>query len=189
MSLKQTSFNFDFSDEPSKPIEKVVVATEEIVVDKEPIEVDLIPVSSQSNSNDVVIKKSTRGRMKLSDMAAEVDKVVIPDDEELFSKRYYSIGAVTEMFKVNHSLLRFWENEFDMIKPKKNGKGDRLFKADDVKNVQVIYHLLREKKYTIEGAKDYLRNNKKSTEKFEVINQLQQLKQFLLQITADLQKV
>ena len=57
------------------------------------------------------------------------------------------------MFKVNISLVRFWENEFDILKPKKNGKGDRLFRPEDVKNLNLIYHLLREKKYTIDGAK------------------------------------
>lgn len=113
----------------------------------------------------------------------------IPEDDKLYTKRYYSIGEVAAMFKVNTSLIRFWENEFEFIKPHKTGKGDRLFTGDDVKNIHLIYHLLREKKYTIEGAKDYLRNNKKSSEKFEVINQLQQLKQFLLQITTDLKKV
>lgn len=112
----------------------------------------------------------------------------VQDGEQVFTKRYYSIGEVAAIFKVNTSLIRFWESEFDSIKPHKNGKGDRLFTADDVKNIQIIYNLLKEKKYTIEGAKDYLQNNKKSTEKFEVINQLQQLKQFLQKITSDLQK-
>jgi DNA-binding transcriptional MerR regulator len=112
----------------------------------------------------------------------------VPEDEQLYTKRYYSIGEVAAMFKVNTSLIRFWESEFDTIKPHKNGKGDRLFTADDVKNIQLIYNLLKEKKYTIEGAKDYLQNHKKSTEKFEVINQLQLLKQFLQKITLDLKK-
>jgi DNA-binding transcriptional MerR regulator len=133
-------------------------------------------------------RKSNKN-IKVTEDKSENYNPEIPEDDKLYTKRYYSIGEVALMFKVNTSLIRYWENEFDNIKPHKNGKGDRLFKADDVKNVQLIYHLLREKKYTIEGAKDYLRNNKKSTEKFEVINQLQQLKQFLLQITTDLQKV
>jgi DNA-binding transcriptional MerR regulator len=70
------------------------------------------------------------------------------------------MGAVTEMFNVNHSLLRFWENEFDILKPKKNPKGNRLFRPEDVKNIKLIYHLLRERKYTIEGAKEYLKSSK-----------------------------
>jgi DNA-binding transcriptional MerR regulator/FtsZ-binding cell division protein ZapB len=132
--------------------------------------------------------RKTNKTVKLSDENLTNQNPEIPEDEKLYTKRYYSIGEVASMFKVNTSLIRFWENEFEFIKPHKTGKGDRLFTGDDVKNIQLIYHLLREKKYTIEGAKDYLRNNKKSSEKFEVINQLQQLKQFLLQITVDLKK-
>ncbi len=95
-------------------------------------------------------------------MNASVDLVDIPEDEILFQKSYYSIGSVAQMFKVNQSLLRFWENEFDILKPKKNGKGDRLFRPEDIKNLQLIYHLLREKKYTIEGAKEFLKRSKKA---------------------------
>lgn len=135
--------------------------------------------------------RKTTKKTKVAKTLTENTNNAIPDfsqDEQLYTKRYYSIGEVAAMFKVNTSLIRFWESEFDSIKPHKNGKGDRLFTANDVKNIQLIYNLLKEKKYTIEGAKDYLQNHKKSTEKFEVINQLQQLKQFLQKITLDLKK-
>lgn len=131
-------------------------------------------------------KKNTRGRMKLSDMDGVVDLVEVPDDEQLFQKRYYNIGAVSDMFKVNVSLIRFWENEFDILKPKKNGKGDRLFRPEDIKNLQLIYHLLREKKYTIEGARDFLKKNKKNSETFAVIESLKKTKAFLLELKANL---
>ena len=131
-------------------------------------------------------KKSTRGRMKLSEMDILVDLVDVPADEVLFQKRYYNIGAVSEMFKVNISLIRFWENEFDVLKPKKNGKGDRLFRPEDIKNLQLIYHLLREKKYTIEGAKDFLKKNKKADESFAVIDSLKKIKSFLLELKSNL---
>ena len=131
-------------------------------------------------------KKSTRGRIKLSEMDVLVDLVDVPEDELLFQKRYYSIGAVSEMFKVNISLIRFWENEFDILKPKKNGKGDRLFRPEDIKNLQLIYHLLREKKYTIEGAKDFLKKNKKAEENFTVIDSLKKMKTFLLDLKSNL---
>jgi DNA-binding transcriptional MerR regulator len=131
-------------------------------------------------------KKNTRGRMKLSDMDLVVDLVEVPDDELLFQKRYYSIGAVSDMFKVNVSLIRFWENEFDILKPKKNGKGDRLFRPEDIKSLQLIYHLLREKKYTIEGARDFLKKNKKNSETLVVIESLKKTKAFLLQLKASL---
>jgi len=90
------------------------------------------------------------------------------------------------MFKLNASLIRYWENEFDILKPKKNAKGDRHFRPEDVKNLKLIYHLLRERKYTIEGAKEFLKSNKTAVEKFEIINSLQKLKSFLLELKASL---
>ena len=127
-----------------------------------------------------------RGRMSLKDMEAGVDLIEVPDDEVLFSKMYYSMSVVADMFKVNQSLIRFWENEFDILKPKKNGKGDRLFRPEDVKNLKLIYHLLRERKYTIEGAKEFLKKNKSADEKFMMIESLKKLKVFLNELKANL---
>ena len=101
-------------------------------------------------------------------------------------KQYYAIGEVSQMFKVNASLLRFWESEFDIIKPRKNKKGDRHFRPVDIKNLQLIYDLLRRRKLTIDGAKDFLKNNKKSQERFNMIQSLQKIKGFLLEIKASL---
>lgn len=131
-------------------------------------------------------KPKTRGRKSIKEMSMEADLPEIPEDEILFTKQYYGIGEVASMFKVNTSLLRYWESEFDILKPRKNGKGDRFFRPEDVKNLQIIHHLLRQKKFTIEGAKEYLRNNKKSKEKFEMVRQLEQLKRFLLEMKAGL---
>ena len=130
--------------------------------------------------------KSTRGRKSIKQVEAEADLIEIPEDEILFQKQYYSMGEVAEMFRVNHSLLRFWENEFDIIQPKKNRKGDRYFRPIDIKNLHLIYHLLRQRKYTIEGAKDFLKNGKKAEEKFATIRKLQQVKDFLLELKASL---
>ena len=110
----------------------------------------------------------------------------IPEDEILFKKTYYSIGDVSKMFNENASLIRYWENEFDILKPKKNAKGDRFFRPEDVKNLKLIHHLLRERKYTIEGAKEFLKNNKTAAEKFEMIRSLQKLKSFLNELKASL---
>ena len=123
--------------------------------------------------------------MKLSDMNAVADLIEVPEDEILFKKSYYSIGAVSKMFKVNISLIRFWENEFEILKPKKNAKGDRHFRPEDVKNLKLIYHLLRERKYTIEGAKEFLKKNKKATENFIMIEALQKIKLFLNELKAN----
>ena len=130
--------------------------------------------------------KSTRGRKSIREMSAEADLPEVPEDNILYSKQYYGIGEVASMFKVNTSLIRYWESEFDILKPRKNGKGDRFFRPDDIKNLQIIYHLLRQKKYTIEGAKDHLKNNKKSKENFEMVKQLEQLKRFLTEMKTGL---
>lgn len=148
----------------------------------EPEEKIVVTKSSPKNTE----RKSTRGRMKLADMDVMVDLVEVPEDEILFQKRYYGIGEVSAMFKVNISLIRFWENEFDILKPKKNGKGDRLFRPEDVKSLQLIYHLLREKKYSIAGAKDFLKKNKKNEEAFAMIETLKKTKAFLLDLKANL---
>ena len=130
--------------------------------------------------------KSTRGRKALKDIEAEIELVEVPEDEVLFQKQYYSIGEVANMFKVNTSLIRFWENEFDILEPRKNRKGDRFFKPSDVKNLQMIHDLLRRRKFTIEGAKDFLKKKKQGKEKNELVLSLQKLRSFLLQLKANL---
>jgi DNA-binding transcriptional MerR regulator len=177
------------AEEPILFEEATVITVEAEVRDlafmvEEPAEAVLVRNASKTGNNPA--KKNTRGRMKLSDMDGVVDLVEVPEDEQLFQKRYYNIGVVSEMFKVNVSLIRFWENEFDILKPKKNGKGDRLFRPEDIKNLQLIYHLLREKKYTIEGARDFLKKNKKNSETFAVIESLKKTKAFLLELKANL---
>ena len=102
-------------------------------------------------------------------------------------KIYYSIGEIAKLLKVNNSLIRFWEKEFDIIKPKKNSRGNRIFTKNDVSNLQLIYHLLKEKKYTIKGAKKKIRDNKDGVKKnFEVIQNLQNIRQKLAEIRDQL---
>jgi DNA-binding transcriptional MerR regulator len=93
---------------------------------------------------------------------------------------------VAAMFGVNNSLLRFWENEFDILEPRKNRKGDRFFKPSDIKNLQLIYDLLRRRKFTIEGAKEYLKKNQQAEERYTMIESLQKIKSFLLELKASL---
>jgi len=103
------------------------------------------------------------------------------------SKLYYSIGEVAKMFEVNTSLIRFWEKEFEIIQPKKNKKGNRLFTKRDIDNFHIIFHLVKEKGFTLEGAKKKLKNNKKETiESAEVVNSLQKIKSFLLELKNEL---
>ena len=131
---------------------------------------------------------SKRGRKSLKDIAAEADLIEIPADEVLFTKQYYSIGEVANMFRMNPSLIRTWSNEFEgMLQPRKNRKGDRYFRPEDVKFLHLIYHLIRVRKFTMEGAREHLRLQKKKTEKqFEIIQSLQQFKSFLLELRSNL---
>lgn len=95
-------------------------------------------------------------------------------------KLYYTIGEVAKMFKVNTSLIRYWEKEFDIIKPHKNKKGNRLFTPQDVNNFHIIYHLVKERGMTLAGAKKKLKENKDDAEhNFEVVKKLKDIKQLL----------
>lgn len=106
---------------------------------------------------------------------------------ELPEKRYFKIGEVARAFNVNASLIRFWENEFDVIKPKKNAKGNRLFTQDDIKNLQMIYHLVKEKGFTLEGAKNKLKEDpEKTISNHEIIIRLDSIKNELIQIKNQL---
>lgn len=148
--------------------------------------------SQKKNENKKIVPQSSgalkpkRGRKSLKEMGLDADLIEIPADEILFQKQYYSIGDVAAMFKENTSLIRYWENEFTILKPKKNQKGDRFFRPEDVKNLKMIYHLLRERKYTIEGAKEFLKNNKAAGEKHEMLESLQKIKSFLLELKNNL---
>jgi DNA-binding transcriptional MerR regulator len=177
MALQQIAL-FAFDDEPviKQPEPKAVVVEKPVLEKPEPEKI------KAKGDN----KKLTRGRVSLKEKESGADLIEIPEDAVLFEKKYYAIGIVANMFKVNQSLLRYWENEFDILKPRKNGKGDRLFRPEDIKNLKLIYHLLRERKYTLEGAKDFLKQHKRADEKFALIESLKKLKGFLHELKADL---
>ena len=102
-------------------------------------------------------------------------------------KRYYSIGEVAKAFKVNTSLIRFWEKEFDVIKPKKNAKGNRKFTPEDIKNLELIYHLVKERGFTLEGAKTHLKEEKQKTlSNFDIVRKLEKIKTSLINIKNQL---
>jgi DNA-binding transcriptional MerR regulator len=157
---------FDFSDEDDKPVQKEFLSGK-------PIE---LPVKKE---------KSNRGRKSQKDFNEEVDRVSVPPDEVLFQKQYYGIGDVADMFGVNGSLLRYWEEAFGM-KLRKNRKGDRFFRPEDIKQLQLIHDLLRRRKFTIEGAKDYLKKGQQADEKYVLIQSLQRMRSFLLELKAHL---
>lgn len=130
---------------------------------------------------------SKRGRKSFASMDADLHTLNIPASEELVKKLYYPIGEVATWFNVNTSLIRYWEKEFKQLQPRKTRKGDRLFRAQDIEFLRQLYFLLREKKYSIEGAKTYLKNNKEKAEKdIAVLNSLKNIKQFLVSLKESL---
>ena len=132
------------------------------------------------------LKKAKTVRPEAVKKITDITMLDIPEDSILYSKQYYPIGEVAAMFRVNISLIRFWENEFDILKPRKNRKGDRFFRPDDVKNLKLIYFLLKERKYTISGAKSFIKSGKKVNERFEAIESLKNIRAMLLELKAGL---
>ena len=115
---------------------------------------------------------------------------MVPYKEPVIEKVFYQIGEVAEMFSVKQSLIRFWEQEFDIIKPKKNKKGNRLFTKQDIENIRLIFHLVKEKGMTLNGAKQKLKVNIDDTSKnFEAIKKLQLIKEQLLEIKNELEQL
>lgn len=103
--------------------------------------------------------------------------------EKEIEKLYYSIGEVAEMFSVAPSLIRFWESEFEIIQPKKNRKGNRQFTKEDIDNVKLIYHLVKEKGFTLTGAKEMVKNDTIALRgKMEMIDSLKRVRKFLVEL-------
>jgi DNA-binding transcriptional MerR regulator len=106
---------------------------------------------------------------------------------DLPTKRYYRIGEIAKAFNVNASLIRFWDKEFEALKPKKNAKGNRRFTPEDVENLKLIYNLVKERGYTLDGAKTYLEEqDQKSLNNFDIITKLERVKNELIKIKEQL---
>jgi DNA-binding transcriptional MerR regulator len=164
MAKEEVQITFDFSDE--KESKKEFLSGQPVQPSKK--------------------EKRTRGRKKINEWDTLEKPIEVPEDDVLFQKAYYGIGEVAQMFGLNISQVRYWENEFDILEPKKNRKGDRYFRPVDVKNLQLIHDLIRRRKFTLEGAKDFLKKNKRGKEKHEMIASLQKIKTFLLELKANL---
>jgi len=177
--LAQITFDFvpEEIENTSNDTSAVIVEEKEQPV-KEPV---VVP-----KEEPVISPAGKRGRRSLKEIGINADLINIPPDDILFQKQYYSIGEVAAMFRENQSLIRYWETEFDILQPRKNRKGDRFFRPIDIKNLVMIYDLLRRRKFTIEGAKDYLKKNKKADEKFAMIQSLEKIRGFLLELKANL---
>ena len=181
--LAQITFDFVATEET----ENTPVATSPVIVEKKIANKMKDPaVIKKDVKQEPVSASGKRGRRSLKEIAINADLINIPPDDILFQKQYYSIGDVAVMFRENQSLIRYWETEFDILQPRKNRKGDRFFRPIDIKNLVLIYDLLRRRKFTIEGAKDYLKKNKKAEEKFAMMQSLEKIKGFLLELKANL---
>ena len=111
----------------------------------------------------------------------------MPYKEKEITKLYYPIGEVAQMFDVNTSMIRFYEKEFDILQPKKNAKGNRLFRPEDVENLKIIFNLIKDKGFTLQGAKDYMKSNKDEiVENQKIIDSLEKLKSFMLTLNEQL---
>lgn len=112
----------------------------------------------------------------------------MPYKEKEIEKLYYSIGEVADMFGVSKSLIRFWETEFDILKPRKNTKGNRLFTKKDIDNLKVIYHLVKEKGFTLDGARKKLKETQpeKLESNVDVSEKLKSLRAFLVELNKQI---
>ena len=111
----------------------------------------------------------------------------MPYKEKVIEKKYYSIGEVAEMLNVATSLIRFWETEFDIIKPKKNRKGNRQFTKEDIENIKLIYHLVKDRGYTLQGAKVLLKSSSSPLKsKMSDIDSLKKVRSFLVELKNQL---
>jgi DNA-binding transcriptional MerR regulator len=190
MGKPLSQITFDFSSEEEKDVKitghEMPEDQQETMVQEE-IDPRLEPEDAVTTVVEALEKRrSPRGRLSLKEIHLNADLIQIPPDEILFQKQYYSIGEVSKWFRVNQSLIRYWETEFDILEPRKNRKGDRFFRPIDVKNLVLIHDLLRRRKFTIEGAKDFLKKNKKVDEKFKMIKSLEKIKSFFNELKASL---
>lgn len=111
----------------------------------------------------------------------------MPKLKKNIDKLFYSIGEVAKKYNVNVSLIRFWEKEFDILKPKKNKKGNRMFTKKDMENLDVIFHLVKERGFTLEGAKKKLKENKQDTiDNITIVNKLKEIRTFLTDLREEL---
>ena len=111
----------------------------------------------------------------------------MPYKEKEIEKQYYTIGEVATMFDVAPSLIRFWETEFEQIRPKKNKKGNRQYTPKDIETLRTIYHLVKERGYTIQGPREVMKNKPvQSKDKMEIIESLEKVKTFLQGIKEQL---
>ena len=103
--------------------------------------------------------------------------------EKIIEKKYYTIGDVAEIFGVATSLIRFWETQFEIIKPHKNKKGNRVYTKEDIEDLRIVYYYVKEKGYTLDGAKEMIKLDKsQNLDKIEIVRSLESVRDFLLEL-------
>lgn len=113
----------------------------------------------------------------------------MPYKEKNIEKSYYSIGEVAELLQVSASLIRFWETEFDQLQPRKNRKGNRMYSKADLDTLKAIYHLVKERGFTLKGAREKLKSKPEKIDKEVAMREsLLRLKAFLIELKTDLEE-
>lgn len=190
MAKPLTQITFSFGDEDTliapPPVAKLKAIRPKKSAPAPVVVEDPIEMNSPRLGQNPSATPGKRGRRSLQENAANVDRIEVPADEELFKKQYYSIGEVARMFQEKQSLIRYWATEFDVLQPRKNRKGDRFFRPVDIKNLVLIYDLLRRRKFTIDGARDYLKKGAQAEQRMAAIQSLKQIRQFFLELKANL---
>lgn len=113
----------------------------------------------------------------------------MPYKKPVIEKIFFSIGEVASMIDENPSLIRYWENQFDALKPQKNKKGTRLFTKEDIETIKLIHHLVKQRGLTLKGAQQKLKENREETiHNYEIVKRLQKIKDELIAIRDELQE-
>lgn len=181
--------------QPSLPAEGTGLLDEEVLEDTPAMPPAMVAPAAGTASADIAFEPfATASAAPVSDeetsavASAEAtgNGPQIPPDEILYKRQYYTMRETAAMLGISHSMLRHWENEFDVLQPRKNRKGDRYFRPIDIKNLHLIYNLLKVRKFTMDGAREYLRQHNKALDTFELVQKLEKLKTFLNELKANL---
>lgn len=181
--------------QPTLPEEVPGLVEEELLIDTPAMSPAIVAPAAGTSSPAIAFEPGTAD--STASVAEEEASAVVlteatgdgpqlPPDEILFKRQYYSMRETAGMFGISHSMLRYWENEFDVLQPRKNRKGDRYFRPIDIKNLHLIYNLLKVRKFTMDGAREYLRHHNKALDTFELVQKLEKLKTFLNELKATL---
>jgi len=181
LSTEESSNTFIYSDQT---IRVKIKAKQPLINEKDKPTETIVEKESQVAQPQLLVKKKRKTKKELEE---ERKLIKLPDDETLKQKLYYSIIEVAKLFQVSTTQIRSLENKFDILKPKKYNNKTSLYRFEDIKNVELILHLLKDRKFSIEGAKEYLKYNKQKADvHFELTQTLLKFRSFLLEMKSNL---